>query len=52
MKSSSVLGLASTLVRGKKYKLAMAGIQFAYLGYIYYKKKKKEKRLAVAARQQ
>ncbi len=40
MKSSSILGIASVLVRGKKYRLLLTGVQFAYLGYKYYQSKK------------
>ncbi|MHA7056950.1 hypothetical protein ACWGOQ_0007000 [Aquimarina sp. M1] len=42
MKSSSILGIASILVKGKKYRLLLAGAQFAYLGFKYYQKKKRK----------
>ena len=40
---SKLLGLASTLVRSRKYTLALVGAQFAYLSYKYIKDKKKNK---------
>ncbi|UZO81107.1 hypothetical protein NBT05_01195 [Aquimarina sp. ERC-38] len=43
MKSSSVFGLASFLFSKRKYKFALVGMQFAYLGYKMLKKKRAAK---------
>ena len=45
MKTRTVLGLASTLVRGRKFKMIAVGLQLAYMGFRYIKdKKRKDKR--------
>ncbi|WP_262711081.1 hypothetical protein [Aggregatimonas sangjinii] len=41
MKAGTLIGLASTLVRKRKFKLVVVGLQFAYMGYRYLKNKKK-----------
>ena len=40
MKTRTALGLASTLVRGRKFKMIAVGLQFAYMGYRYFKNRK------------
>lgn len=40
MIKSIVFGLASTLAGPRKYKFALAGIHFAYLGYKLLKKRR------------
>lgn len=42
MKTRTVLGLASTLVRGRKFKMMAVGLQFAYMGYRYIKQRKRK----------
>lgn len=42
MKTRSVLGFASTLVRGRKFKMMAVGLQLAYMGYRYYKDRKQK----------
>ena len=37
MKASSILALASSLVVKRKFKLLLAGAQFAYLAYVFWK---------------
>ncbi len=41
---SKILGVAATLIKGRKYALLLVGVQFAYLGYKYLKNGKKLKR--------
>lgn len=41
MKMTSALGVASTLFRSKKMKIVLVGLQLTYMGYKYYKSKKK-----------
>lgn len=41
MKVGTIIGLASTLVRKRKFKLVVVGLQFAYMGYRYVKNRKK-----------
>lgn len=43
MGKSLALGLASTFVKKNKYKLALVGMQFAYLGYQVLKKRRKKR---------
>jgi hypothetical protein len=43
MKKSLLFGLASTLIRARKYKFALAGIHFAFLGYQLIKKRINER---------
>lgn len=45
MKKTSILGIASALIRSKKYRLLLTGIQFAYLGCSYIKKRKAAKQV-------
>ena len=42
MKTRTVLGLASTIVRGRKFKMMAVGLQLAYMGYTYYKDRSKK----------
>ncbi|QLG46552.1 hypothetical protein [Costertonia aggregata] len=42
MKTRTILGLASTLVRGRKFKMMAVGLQLAYMGYRYFKDKKRK----------
>ncbi len=42
--NASLLGIASALVKGRKYKLMLVGAQFVYLGYKYVKRKRKASR--------
>jgi len=44
MKTTTLIGVASALVRSKKYKILFVGAQFAYLGYQLVKKHKRKKR--------
>ncbi|TDQ29078.1 hypothetical protein [Zeaxanthinibacter enoshimensis] len=46
MGKSLPLSIASTLVKGRKYKLALVGLQFAYLGYQVLKKRRKKRTAA------
>lgn len=50
MKTRNVLGLASTIVSGRKFKMMAVGLQLAYMGYRYFKNKKgKENKELVTA---
>lgn len=40
---SILFGMASAAVGARKYKFALAGLNFAYLGYRMLRKKKKQK---------
>lgn len=40
---AKLLGLASALVKGRKYTLMLVGVQFAYLGYKYLKERKQKR---------
>ncbi len=42
--TSKILGVASALIRSRKYTLLLVGAQFAYLGYKYLVKDKKSKK--------
>ncbi|KPM32147.1 Hypothetical protein I595_1796 [Croceitalea dokdonensis DOKDO 023] len=44
MKTTTLIGVASALVRSKRYKILFVGAQFAYLGYQLVKKHKRKKR--------
>ncbi|WP_198439688.1 hypothetical protein [Pareuzebyella sediminis] len=37
-----IFGIAAALVRSRKYTLVLVGAQFAYLGYKYFREKRKE----------
>lgn len=43
MKTSTVIGLASTLFRSRKFKIIAVGAQLAYLSYKYLQNKSKKK---------
>ncbi|AWX44461.1 hypothetical protein HME9304_01462 [Flagellimonas maritima] len=43
MKKSSLIGIASALVKSRKLKLIFVGAQFAYLGYQLVRKRKQKK---------
>ncbi|KKM20426.1 hypothetical protein LCGC14_1645570 [marine sediment metagenome] len=43
MKTSTLIGLGSTLFRSRKFKMIAVGLQFAYLGYKFVKNKKRKK---------
>lgn len=42
MKTRTVIGLASALVRGRKFKMALVGLQLVYMAYNYRKEKKSD----------
>jgi len=43
MKTRTALGLASTLIRGRKFKMIAVGLQFAYMSYRYFKNRKRKR---------
>ena len=43
IKTSTLLGLGSTLFRSRKFKMIAVGIQFAYLGYKFVQKRNSKK---------
>lgn len=45
MKTRTVIGLASALVKGRKFKMALVGVQLVYMAYNYRKQRKNEKQL-------
>ena len=42
----SLFGIAKVLVRSRKLKIAVVGLQLAYLGYTFLSKKRKNKQVA------